>query len=171
MTEILKAIFIAGLPVGLVGFGLVLWSIKKNYIGAEDNISLLKEKKTQSDDKESDFKLNPIHQKWLFFGGGYYGTMAFITYIHIEVLEIIEFFSNYTSFSNLVDQITFGALINLVIESFLNIIPAFVWFSYWPDVFNIGNGWYWLIASYLGFEIGSYLAKHYAKNILTLESV
>ena len=171
MTEILKAIFIAGLPVGLIGFSLVLWSIKKNYLSAEDNISILKEKKKQSDDKESDFKLNPIHQKWLFFGGGYYGTMAFITYIHIEVLEVAEFFSNFSSLSNLIEQISFAAVISLIVESFLNIIPAFVWFSYWPDVFAIGNGWYWLAASFLGFELGSYMAKRYANNNFTVESL
>ena len=171
MIEILKAIVIAGLPVGLFGFGLVLWSIKKNYLSSEDDLSVLKEKKKQSDDKESNFKLNPIHQKWLFFGGGYYGTMAFITYIHIEVIEVAEFLANYTSFANLVDQITFGAVISLVIESFLNIIPAFVWFSYWPDVFDIANGWYWLIASYLGFELGSYLAKRYANQILNQDAL
>ena len=91
--------------------------------------------------------------------------MAFITYIYIEVLEVIEFFANYTSFSNLMDQITLGAVIGLIFESLLNIIPAFIWFTYWPDVFTISNGWYWLIASYAGFELGSYLARRYAKQI------
>lgn len=171
MIEILKTVFIAGVPVGLVGFGLVLWSIKKNYLSAEDSLDVLKEKKKQSDDKESSFKLDPIHQKWLFFGGGYYGTMAFITYLHIEALEMVEFFSNYTSFSNLIDQITFGAVISLIVQSFLNIIPAFIWFTYWPDVFSIANGWHWLLASYVGFELGSYLARRYAKNILTPETL
>jgi hypothetical protein len=169
MLEIIKAIFIAGLPVGLVGFGLVLWSIKNKYIGIDDDLNTLKQRKIDSDDKESEFKLNPIHQKWLFFGGGYYGTLAFITYVHLEALEVIEFFDQYTSFSNLVEQITFGALIRLLVESFLNLIPAFVWFTYWPDVFTINNGWYWLIASYIGFEAGRYLAKKYAKRLLDLE--
>ena len=171
MTEILKAVFIAGIPVGIIGFSLVLWSIKNNYISAQDDLEILKEKKKQSDDKESDFKLNPIHQKWLFFGGGYYGTMAFIAYIHIEIFEVVGFFANYTSFSNLIDQISISAIIGLIIESFLNIIPAFVWFNYWPDVFAIGNGWYWIIASYIGFESGSYLAKYYATRKLKIEEL
>ncbi len=169
--EVIKAIFLAGVPVGLFGFGLVLWSIKNQYIGTQDKLDVLKEKKKLSDDKASDFKLNPVHQKWLFFGGGYYGTMAFITYIYIEFLEIIEFFTSYTSFDNMLDKISFGALIQLLIESFLNIIPAFVWFTYWPKVFDMSNGWYWLVASYAGFEIGSYLAKYFAPRLLKEETL
>jgi hypothetical protein len=171
MLEMIKAIFIAGIPVGLIGFGLILWSIKNKYIGADENPKALQQRKKDSDNKDTDFKLNPVHQKWLFFGGGYYGTLAFITYLHIEAIEIIEFFSEYTSFSNLIDQISFGALVQLVVESFLNIIPAFIWFTYWPDIFTINNGWYWLIASYIGFETGSFLAKRYAGRLLNLEQL
>lgn len=162
--EIVKAIAIAGLPIAIVGFFLVLWSIKKNYIGFDDSLKQLKQKKKESDDKQSEFKLNPIHRKWLFFGGGYYGTMAFVTYIVIEAKEILDFFANYTSFSHLLEQISLSAIISLVIESFLNLIPAFIWFSYWPDIFSIENGWYWIAASYAGYHCGSYGAKFYAKN-------
>lgn len=161
--DIIKAIFIGGLPVALAAFGLVYWSIKKGYMSVDDSLNILKETKKESKQQDSTVKLNPIHKKWLLFGGGYYGTMAFITYIHLEILEIKDFFAGYTSFSNLVDHVSFGAVIQLIIESFLNLIPAFVWFSYWPKIFTIQNGWYWLIASYLGYQIGSSGARLWIK--------
>lgn len=153
----------AGVPVALIGFALVYWSIKKKYISADDHIDKLQEKKDLSDDDKSDFKLNPIHQKWLFFGGGYYGTIAFATYLVIEAKEVVDFFASYTTFENLIEQISFSAIIGLIIDSFLNLIPAFIWFTYWPDIFNIENGWYWLLASYAGYHIGSYAAKLVAR--------
>ena len=168
--ELVKAIFIGGLPIALIGFTLVYWSIKNQYISADDHTELLKEKKNQSDDKQSDFRLNPIHQKWLFFGGGYYGTMAFATYLYIEMLEVFDFFTSYTSFQHLIDQITVSAVFGLIIESFLNIIPAFIWFTYWPDLISIQNGWYWLLASYAGYHLGSHGAKLYAKQKIRTET-
>ena len=162
--EIIRSIFIAGLPTAQVGYALIYWSIKKDYISADDSIAKLKQKKKESDDSDSDFKLNPIHQKWLFFGGGYYGTMAFATYLHVEAIEIFDFFAAYTSWDNLMELLSFASLIGLVIESFLNIVPAFLWFQYWPGLIEIKIGWYWLAASYAGYQIGAYAAKYISKN-------
>jgi len=159
LLEIIKAIIIAGLPIGAVSFALVYWAIKKEYINLEDDIKQLKNNKKQAKKDDIEFKVNPIHKKWLYFGGGYYGLMAFVAYIHIEWLEVKTFIISYSTFSNLIDQITVGALVSLIIDSFLNLIPAFLWFMHWPDVIDIQNGWYWLLASYMGYQLGEYLAK------------
>jgi hypothetical protein len=164
MLEIIKASIMAGLPIAVFSFALVYWAIKKEYISKEDNIQQLKDNKKQSKKDKVDFNVNPIHKKWLYFGGGYYGLMAFITYIHIEWLEIKTFVLSYTSFSNLVDQVTVSAFVGLIIDSFLNLIPAFLWFSHWPDFIDIQNGWYWLLTSYAGYHVGEYLAKWMFKN-------
>jgi len=164
--EIIKSIFYAGVPVALVSFLLVLWAIKKDYMEYDEKIESLKKKKKQAKKDNSEFKVNPVHKKWLYFGGGYYGLMAFITYTYIEVLEVGDFFKNYSSFSDLIDQISISAVIGLIVDSFMNIIPAFTWFIYWPKVFTMDNGWYWLFASYFGYQLGGYLAKlHSSKTI------
>lgn len=159
MLEIMKAMIIAGLPIMAISFSLVYWAVKKEYINLEDDITQLKSNKKQAKKDDVEFKVNPIYKKWLYFGGGYYGLMALIAYIHIEGLEVKTFIESYTSFSNLIDQITVTAVVSLIIDSFLNIIPAFLWFAHWPDVINIQNGWYWLLASYIGYRLGEYLAK------------
>ncbi len=157
--EILKAIFLAGLPTALLGFALVYWAIKKNYITSEETVDRLKEKNKHAKANNIEFTLNPVHKKWLYFGGGYYGSMALSTYVYVELLEIIDFISAYSSIADLIEQISVSALIGFVIDTFLNIIPAFTWFIYWPKVISMQNGWYWLFASYFGYQLGSYLAK------------
>ncbi len=166
IIELLKAMIMAGIPIAIISFALIYLAIQRSYISAEEDFNSLKKKKKQAKKDKEDFKINPVHQKWLYFGGGYYGLMAFTTYIHVEVLEIIDFFSAYTTFSHFVDQITFAAFIGLIVDSFLNLIPAFTWFLYWPKVIAMDQGWYWLLMSYLGYQLGNYVAKWYANKNL-----
>lgn len=153
----------AGIPSAVLAFMMVFYAIKRGYIEIDETVQSLKQRKKQAKKDDSEFNVNPVHQKWLYFGGGYYGLMALGTYIHVELLEIIDFFGNYSSFSNLIDQMTFKAVIHFVIESFLNIIPAFTWFLYWPKLIVMHNGWYWLLSSYLGYQLGGYVARWYTK--------
>ena len=169
MNPTTAAVLYAGIPTAVVSFLMMLWAIRKNYLLVDDDLDVLKKSKEEDDLSEDDnssndqeSKYNPVHQKWLYFGGGYYGLMALVTYIYLEVLEVIEFIGNYESFNQLMDQITVKAIFGLVIESFLNIIPAFTWFIYWPKELDMTNGWYWLVASYIGYHIGSFAARKYA---------
>jgi hypothetical protein len=160
VNPILEAAIYAGLPLVVVSFLMVSWAIKKQYMTADDEIKILKEKAKLKDEQEP--RYNPVHKKWLYFGGGYFGLMAMVTYLYLEVKEVIDFIGNYESFSHLMDQVTIGAFIKLVIDSFLNLIPAFTWFIYWPKEVEIVNGWYWLVASYIGYHVGNSLAKQFA---------
>jgi len=157
--EIIYPLVMAAVPMFILSFLLVFWAIKHNYISTEKGETDLKQfKKTVKQNKDK-HKVNPIHKKWLFFGGGFYGLMAFITYVHIEFFEIVDFFAQYTTFANFIDQITVSAVIQLIIESFLNLIPAFIWFLYWPKHIAMLNGFYWLIAAYLGYQAGTKCAQ------------
>lgn len=151
----------AGLPLLVISFLLIAWAIKKNYALPETDELDEQELETEKDSQE----VNPFYKKWLFFGGGFYGLMAFITYIHVEALEIYGFFSQYTSLSALIDQISVSALISLLVESFLNLIPAFTWFLYWPKQVTMENGWHWLLAAYIGYQMGAFLAKRYFRPV------
>jgi hypothetical protein len=41
----------------------------------------------------------------------------------------------------------------------MNLVSAFVWFQYWDEHIDMQNGWYWLVAAYLGYVSGTHLAK------------
>ena len=159
--EIIRAIFIGAIPTLIITFAMVFFALRRGYIETGESLASLKKKRKQAKKEKQDFKVNPIHSKWLYFGGGYYGLMALSTYIHVEFIEVYDFFAAYTSFADLLDKISFGALIKLVIESFLNLIPAFTWFLYWPKVIIMHNGWYWLAASYGGYYVGEILGRYF----------
>jgi len=160
--ELVRVFFFAFLPVAVISFGLVFLAIKRGYIDSEESVDSLSKKRKQAKKDKVEFKVNPIHNKWLYFGGGYYGLMAFSTFIHVEFLEVYNFFANYTSFIDLLEQISIGAVIRLIIDSFTNLIPAFTWFLYWPDIIDMHNGWYWLGGSYVGYSAGEIVARQIA---------
>jgi len=62
------------------------------------------------------------------------------------------------SFLNL---LTFNAILGIIIDSFINMIRALLWFGYWPDVFDMKNIPIWFIAAYIGYRFGANLAQRY----------
>ncbi len=164
--EIFRIIFMAALPTFLISFLMVFFAIKKGYVTLDESVDELSKRKKQAKKDKTEFKVNPVHSKWLFFGGGYYGLMALATYAHVEFLEIYDFFRDFSTIANFIEQISVGAVIRLIIDSFMNLIPAFTWFLYWPKIIVMQQGWYWLAASYAGYHLGSFMANwHIARKI------
>jgi hypothetical protein len=87
--------------------------------------------------------------------------MALITYFYIELGELVEFFGKLVALdiTQLLSRVSIGLFVDLLIEAIRNLIDAFLWFQYWGDEFDIRNGWYWLIAAYLGYTLGAQLAQ------------
>ena len=92
-----------------------------------------------------------LHGKVMFFGGGFYGTMALFTYLIIEVDEITSFFGKIIDLSNWSFNFSINFVIDLIINSVMNIVKAFIWFDTLPDYIRIHEGWIWIIAAYLGY--------------------
>ena len=103
-----------------------------------------------------------VFDKWLFFGGGFYGLMALITFVVIEVKEIFGFITSF-SLATISDNFSLHQLISGIVDIFvngiMNLVSAFVWFQYWDEQIDMYNGWYWLEAAYLGYLSGTHLAK------------
>lgn len=92
-----------------------------------------------------------LHNKVMFFGGGYYGTMALFAYFVIEVGEIFDFLGVVFSPGEWFENLGFDLIIGFIINSFVNIGLAFAWFVSLPKYVDIGNGWIWLLATYVGY--------------------
>ena len=162
ITEFIRILFFAALPTFAISFAMVFFAIKRGYLASDESVEELKKRKKKAKKDKTEFKVNPVHSKWLYFGGGYYGLMALTTYAHVEILEVHNFFADYSSFSALIEQISVGAIIRLIIDSFMNLIPAFTWFLYWPKIIAMQAGWFWLGASYAGYYLGELLGRQYA---------
>jgi hypothetical protein len=95
-----------------------------------------------------------FHSKIMSFGGGFYGTMAILTYLLIETVEIWQFLGLVFTPDDWFQNFGFDMLVNFIINSITNLIAAFVWFGTLPDFLPVGNGWIWIAAAYTGYIAG-----------------
>jgi hypothetical protein len=162
--DLLKAIFYAGLPVQIFTFLMVYYAYHKGYLTSDVNIrDVFKDKKNPNRklSKANKKSLLFLHSKWITFGGGFYGLVSLLTFIYIELEQAVQFLMHATGLQSFLNLLTLNAIIGMIIESFTNMIKALLWFSYWPDVFDMDNIAIWFIASYIGYHFGAYLAQRY----------
>ncbi|MEE4245658.1 MAG: hypothetical protein V2I33_09620 [Kangiellaceae bacterium] len=144
-NEIISAIIYAGIPIAAISYFFLQWAEGQGFI--------FEKKERKQDKKDNQTKYNPVLEKWSTFGGGYYGIMALITYVHVEIMDLYNAFSKFESIQQMLDALTFNFLIGLIMEALYNFITAIIWFTYWDEVLPISHGWYWLLASYAGFYL------------------
>jgi hypothetical protein len=161
--DLIKAIFFAGLPVEIFSFLMVYYAYHKGYLTSDVNIrDAFKDKKNPDKklSKANKKSLLFLHSKWMTFGGGFYGLVALLTFIYIELAQTVQFIIQAT-WQSYIDLLSFDAIIGMIIESFVNMLKALLWFSYWPDVFDMENLPIWFIAAYIGYRFGANLAQRY----------
>lgn len=149
LKELFIALFYAGLPFFIASCLMLYWARAKGY-----RVRYQNEKKSAIKNEQKPRQLSAegvIMNRWLAFGGGYYGMMAFVTYVHVEVSDIYAAFSRFESFAQLIDALSVSFLIGLIVEAIKNLITAFLWFTYWDDVYTISYGWIWLAVTYASF--------------------
>ena len=164
--EIIEALLKASLPLGLLSFILYRWSYKTGRLdGSGDRKARKAEMKAlrKGARKKNAKTKNPVHNKWMKFGGGFYGLVGMWTFLVVEVLEVYDFATGYEGMDGLVDTLStlsvFGLLIEFFINSLKNFITAVAWPGYWPDVLQSGQIWVWLLAAYGGYWIGMKAAR------------
>ena len=179
-TELMRALFQATLPLAVFSFALVWWAIRRGYFKGEGGVrgldrevkALNKARKQEKKRRKKAAKngekpvsqqqksKDPIAEKWMSFGGGFYGLVAFYTYVLIEWDEIADFIANFGGFWQMIRNISVGAVIELIIDSIMNFVAAITWPVYWMNKTAGEWLWVWLVASYLGYWIGTRLAQH-----------
>jgi len=74
--EIIEALLKAALPLGALSYLLFRWSLKAGRLeGADDRRAFKENMKTLKKNRKAKSR-NPLHNKWMKFGGGFYGLMG-----------------------------------------------------------------------------------------------
>ncbi|NQZ81134.1 MAG: hypothetical protein HRT52_08985 [Colwellia sp.] len=165
IEDIIKAIFYAGIPIACFSFLMAYYAYYKGYLSPQVTIRNAFKDKHNDDrllSKKNKKKLFVFHSKWIGFGGGFYGLVALVTFIYIELKQIVEFLMGATGLQYFLDLFTISAFIGMFIDSIMNMIKAALWFTYWPDIFDMSNFFIWVIIAYLGYRLGVNLAQKYA---------
>ncbi len=176
--DILRAILIGALPVALFTFLTLQWLLASGRLdGFTNSLDLRKKIKAQAKAarrarKERGRSLIPagtagdfFHNKILSFGGGFYGTMALLTYVLIELIEIWNFILGLADPDTWINRLGVELLIDFIVNSFTNLIAAFVWFGTLPDMIFMDNGWIWLGAAYGGYLAGLEITRLWGDRI------
>lgn len=169
LTELFWALFMVGIPVGVFTLALVWWALKGGHFKETlDTDALKHELKTMawSDKKrkkkgleKGTGKKHPLQKRWAKFGGGFYGIVAFFTYIVVEVLDIISVIADFGGFIDFLKQLNLNVLINLLAQAIMNFVSAMIWPFYWLQRIETDYAWVWFVMAYAGYWAGLKLAQ------------
>lgn len=159
LLEALTALLMVGLPIAAFTLALVWWAMSNGHLQAtEDSKSLKAQVKAMAKVKAkaaaNGRKQSLLQKKWAKFGGGFYGIVAFFTYLVIEVREIISMVVNLGGFIGFIKHFDVGAIISIFIEAFINFIAAMIWPVYWMSHIDTNETWLWFVAAYAGYWLG-----------------
>lgn len=182
--EIIRATILGALPVACFTFLTLQWSIasgrlpkftdkkdlKAQYKKLSQAAKEAKKKAKEEAKKKKELEASEpeekkpffhkgkggdlLHGKVMFFGGGFYGTMALFTYLIVEIDEITNFLGKIVDFEHWRFSFSIDFIIDLIINSIINMVQAFIWFDTLPEYVRVNEGWIWLIAAYLGYLSG-----------------
>lgn len=169
-SSIFQVLFKLGLPVGVISFLMVRWLLRSGVVTERDGIKALSKeidglakarKKQRKSDQENPEKLHFLQEKWLKFGGGFYGIVALYTYGLVEFNEIRDTITTFGGFSAFFDALGLSLLINMLIEGLRNFITAIAWPAYWIPEFGGRNSWVLFVVAYGAYWVGTKVAQHF----------
>jgi len=169
LIEFFWALFMVGLPIGVFTLALVWWALRGGHFKeALDTDALEREIKMMgwSDKKRNKKGIelatgtpHPLQKKWARFGGGFYGIVAFFTYIIVEVLDVVSVISDFGGFIDFLKQLNFNVIIDLIVQAVTNFVVAMAWPFYWLKRIDTDFVWIWFVMAYAGYWAGLRLAQ------------
>jgi len=159
LLEMVRAILLVGIPVGVFTLVIVWWALRQGYFQETADIKALGLEIKAMSKKTDNTTHNPVQKKWAKFGGGFYGIVAFFTWLVIEVTEITGMIINFGGFFGFLKALDIGVIIDIFIEAISNFISAMIWPFYWMDRIDTGQTWLWFVVAYAGYWAGLKIAQ------------
>ncbi len=160
---ILDSIFIAvgfGLPVAVLTWYLFLRLYKAGKLDRSLGHKALKPElkalKKQNKDKQTR-STHLLHNRWMRFGGGFYGLAGLWTFIVVEVKDTAGFVWDFPGFEALFADGVISLLADVLANQITNFVTAITWFVYWgKDGVGIPIS---MAVAYLSYLLGMHLAR------------
>ena len=149
LFDFIKAIVLAGIPIAAFSYYLIILTRKKVQLKSTNATQLKKELKNieiETAEKES-FIQGILQKKFMKFGGGFYGVLTFITYLHVEGYQLIQFINSFTSGESGFNGGIFSLVLGFFLEMIMNFFTALMWPIYWSRFLPIGSFWIWLLVA------------------------
>jgi hypothetical protein len=164
ILDIIQAILFVGIPVGVFSFLMIYFSYHKGYLSTDIELKDVFKKNSTSGSslsRKHKKELLFLHSKWVTFGGGFYGLIALLTFIVIELTQVFNFLFSITGWQSITALFSIDTLIAMIIDSITNMVQAALWFRYWPDKFNTDNYIVWILIAYIAYRFAEKYAMRY----------
>jgi len=164
LKEAVWALILVAVPVGLFTLAIAWWAMRNGHLkDATDSkaIGLGLKSMSKKKVKPEDDKRDLIQKKWAKFGGGFYGIVAFFTYIVIEMIEIIDMIMNVGGLWAFIKHLGLDVIIQFFIDAIMNFVSAMVWPLYWMQRIDTNYAWVFFVAAYTGYWFGLKLAHRF----------
>lgn len=173
LSQVFAVLWKLALPVGVLSFVMVGWALRTGALKERSGMRALsaeikamskarkKVDKKTGDDNSPKVRMNPVHSKWMKFGGGFYGIVALYTYGLVEWKEVSSFIASFGGFSAFINNLSIQVLINMLIEGLKNFITAISWPVYWMRDFSAQRMWIWMAIAYAAYWLGMKLAQRH----------
>lgn len=153
-----------------MGVLILIASYFLHYYAFKDGIEDEKNEVThsyESDDGTSDKygTSNPILIKWLHFGGGYYGVVAFVKLLFIEFAQLKGFVSDWQGLDQFIAALGLQTIINFFVEQMKAFVQAIIWPTHYLSTFSILHCAIFVISTYALYL----LSKHWARKKIPIK--
>ena len=147
-----------------MAFVLAWWGLRRGTFSDTTGVNALdRELKAHKKLKEKRPRGDALHEKWLKFGGGFYGVVGLMTWLWIEAFE---FLPDILGLLKSVIRVDVGGVIEFFVATFKNFIAAIAWPAYWLEHIDTHAPWAWFLAAWLGYWAGVRLAQTlYARRV------
>lgn len=125
-------------------------------LGDAQDIVKTKALKKDAEGKKRDYKTgHKIIDKWLAFGGGYYGIVALIKLIFIELAQFWSFITDGEAIGEFINTLGLATIVNFFMDQLKNFIAAVIWPVDYLNSFSLLQ-----VAMFIGV---TYFACEYAR--------
>lgn len=156
MLALIWEVFYMGTSILIASFALHFFAYKKGW--GDDEIKRNSDKDEYFDHDRKSILTNPFINKWLGFGGGYYGIVAFVKLVFIEFGQFTAFVKEWQGMEEFADSLGLGTLIGFFVEQMQNFISAIIWPTYYLRTYSIFECAIFVIATYFIYECSKKLA-------------
>lgn len=158
--DLFWACLLLGLPLTAFSWLVFAWlftnmEVDRKADGKTLNASLKKLRKKTAKQAGPRSRAEFVYDKWMWFGGGFYGLAGVWTFAVIEIRQMVGFAFDFASWGELMDDGFVSFLIEFVLNQLVNMLQGLIWFSYWPAESTL----LWILVAYLGYLVGIELAR------------
>lgn len=175
IKEFFWATGMVGIPVVIFTVAIVWWAMRNGQLAGETDgkgiaLKLKALAKKKGKNKGEPDKRDFIQKKWAKFGGGFYGVVAFYTYLVVEITELINMVINIGGFWAFIQHLDIGVLVSMLVNAIMNFVSAMIWPVYWSNKMHASRVWLWVLVAYAGYWLGLKAALQLQKRRQEAES-